>query len=165
MGALQLVTSGQQVTAHAVYVGDRINTANFPGDALSAAPLAVQIGDAGIAVLFRYGVIVFIGLAAGDEPAFLEKVTPRITSRFSGKEEETATIRLVAEQDDQVSVGGSIDVRRCRWSGCSSSPTCWPRASCWPMTNARWPRSSRLSSRSRNSWPPVAELRGTVPAF
>jgi uncharacterized Rmd1/YagE family protein len=111
MGALQLGTSGQQVTAHAVYVGDRINTANFPGEALSAAPLAVQIGDAGIAVLFRYGVIVFIGLAAGDEPAFLEKVTPRITSRFSGKEEETATIRLVAEQDDQVSLGGSIDVK------------------------------------------------------
>jgi uncharacterized Rmd1/YagE family protein len=111
MGALQLVTSGQQVTAHAVYVGDRINTANFPAEALSSAPLAVQVGETGIAVLFRYGVIVFIGVAAGDELAFLEKVTPRITSKFSGNDEETATIRLVAEQDDQVSVGGSIDVK------------------------------------------------------
>src|SRR3984957_1596931 len=111
MGALQLVTSGQQVTVHAVYVGDRINTANFPAEALSSAPLAVQVGETGIAVLFRYGVIVFIGVAAGDELAFLEKVTPRITSKFSGNDEETATIRLVAEQDDQVSVGGSIDVK------------------------------------------------------
>jgi required for meiotic nuclear division protein 1 len=103
MDALQL--------AHAVYVGDRINTANFPAEALSSAPLAVRIGEAGIAVLFRYGVIVFIGVAAGDELKFLEQVTPRITSKFSGKEEETATIRLVAEQDDQVSAGGSIDVK------------------------------------------------------
>jgi required for meiotic nuclear division protein 1 len=103
MGTLQL--------AHAVYVGDRINTANFPAEALSSAPLAVQVGEAGIAVLFRYGVIVFIGVAAGDELKFLEQVTPRITSKFSGKEEETATIRLVAEQDDQVSVGGSIDIK------------------------------------------------------
>ncbi len=107
----QSVASGQRFTAHAVYVGDRINTTNFPGEALSAAPLAVRIHDAGLAILFRYGVIVFIGLAASDELAFLEKLTPRISSKFSRNEEETATIKLIAELEDQVSVGGSIDVR------------------------------------------------------
>src|SRR5271163_1584754 len=111
MSAFQLVASGQRITAHAVYVGDRINTTNFPGEALSAAPLAVQIRDAGIAILFRYGVIVFIGLAASDELEFLEKLAPRISGKFSRDEEETATIKLIAELEDQVSVGGSIDVR------------------------------------------------------
>jgi required for meiotic nuclear division protein 1 len=109
--SVQPVASGQQITAHAVYVGDRINTTNFPGEALSTAPLAVQIGGTGIAVLFRYGVIVFIGLAASDELEFLEKLTPRISSKFSRNEEEMATIKLVAELEDQISVGGSIDVR------------------------------------------------------
>ena len=47
---------GAKASAHAMYVGDRINTSGFEEQALSSVPLAVRAG-AGIAVLFRYGVI------------------------------------------------------------------------------------------------------------
>ena len=58
---------GTRVTAHALHVGDRINTMGFEGEALSAVPLAIRVGKSGIAVLFRYGVAVLIGLLPQDE--------------------------------------------------------------------------------------------------
>ena len=36
---------GTRVTAHAIHVGDRINTVGFEGEALSAVPLAVRVVD------------------------------------------------------------------------------------------------------------------------
>ena len=36
------VEMGTRVTAHALHVGDRINTMGFEGEALSAVPLAVR---------------------------------------------------------------------------------------------------------------------------
>jgi len=59
----------QQVTAHAVQLGDRINTAGFEGQILSNTPLALRIGPSGIAVVFRYGVVVLIGLTADHHPS------------------------------------------------------------------------------------------------
>jgi required for meiotic nuclear division protein 1 len=106
--------SGQlenRVTAHALHVGDRINTTGFEGEALSAVPLAIRIGKAGIAVLFRYGVAVLIGLSAEDEAALLERLSSRIGGRLARPEEETATIELAGETEDQVSAGGPILVR------------------------------------------------------
>jgi hypothetical protein len=51
------------VTAHAILLGDRINTSGVEGETLSTSPLAIRIGNEGIAVLFRYGVVVLIGLS------------------------------------------------------------------------------------------------------
>ena len=48
------------ITAHALQLGDRINTAGFEGEVVSSAPLAVRILPDGLAVLFRYGVSVLI---------------------------------------------------------------------------------------------------------
>src|SRR5947209_3977181 len=101
----------RRLTAHALHVGDRINTTNFEGETLSSVPLAVRVGDRGIAVLFRYGVAVLIGLSIEDERAFMEKLAPRIGGRFTPIEEETATVELIGESEDQVPVGGPVHVR------------------------------------------------------
>jgi hypothetical protein len=53
----------QQITAHALQIGDRINTAGFEGEVLSNTPLAVRVGRNGLAVVFRYGVVGFLGPA------------------------------------------------------------------------------------------------------
>src|SRR5882757_3816978 len=73
---------GTRVTAHALHIGDRINTMGFEGEALSAVPLAIRVGKTGIAVLFRYGVAVLMGLSSEDEAGFLERLTPRIGGKF-----------------------------------------------------------------------------------
>jgi required for meiotic nuclear division protein 1 len=99
---------GTRVTAHALNVGDRINTMGFEGEALSAVPLAIRVGKTGIAVLFRYGVAVLIGLSSEDEAGFLERLIPRIGGKFARFEEETAIVELANEAEDQVQAGGPI---------------------------------------------------------
>jgi uncharacterized Rmd1/YagE family protein len=105
------VEMGTRVTAHALHVGDRINTIGFEGEALSAVPLALRIGKTGIAVLFRYGVAVLIGLSPEDETSFLERLEPRIGGKLARYEEETAIVELASEAEDQVQAGGPVHLR------------------------------------------------------
>jgi len=101
----------QVVTAHAVLLGDRINTSSVEGETLSTSPLAIRIGKGGIAVLFRYGVVVLIGLSQQQEQELLEKLSARVSGRLDRYEEETAVIKLADEDEDQVPAGGPILVR------------------------------------------------------
>jgi uncharacterized Rmd1/YagE family protein len=105
------INMGTRLTAHALHVGDRINTMGFEGEALSAVPLAIRVGAAGIAVLFRYGVAVLIGLSSEDERVFLEKLAPRIGGQLARFEEETAVVTLSDEKEDQVQAGGPVQLR------------------------------------------------------
>ncbi len=100
-----------RVAAHALNVGDRINTQGFEKDVLSAVPLAMRAGKDGIAVAFRYGVVVFLNMTVEEESAFLERLSPRIDGRLMPPEEESATIQLLDESGDQVAAGGPIRVR------------------------------------------------------
>src|ERR1700727_733127 len=102
---------GTRVTAHALHLGDRINTMGFEDEALSAVPLAVRVGKAGIAVLFRYGVAVLIGLSPEDEAAFLERLKPRVGGTLDRFEEETAVVALAGRTEDQVEAEGPIQLR------------------------------------------------------
>jgi uncharacterized Rmd1/YagE family protein len=105
------VEPGTRVTAHALNVGDRINTMGFEGETLSAVPLAIRVGKTGVAVLFRYGVVVLIGVSLQDESGFLERLTPRIGGKRERFEEETATVVVAGEIEDQVQAGGPIQLR------------------------------------------------------
>ena len=112
--AIQMKRSGpndQVVTAHAILLGDRINTSGVEGETLSTSPLAIRIGNEGIAVLFRYGVVVLIGLSQQQEQELLEKLSARVSGRLDRYEEETAVIKLAEEDEDQVPAGGPILVR------------------------------------------------------
>ncbi|HEY3796566.1 MAG TPA: RMD1 family protein [Bradyrhizobium sp.] len=104
------VDTEPRFTAHALYVGDRINTMGFESEALSAVPLAIRVNRTGIAVLFRYGVAVLIGVSPQDEIAFLERLKPRIGGIFARFEEEVAVVTIGGEED-QVPAGGPIQLR------------------------------------------------------
>ncbi|TMH31314.1 MAG: RMD1 family protein [Betaproteobacteria bacterium] len=101
----------QVVSAHAVLLGDRINTSSIEGETLSTSPLAIRLDKGGIAVLFRYGVVVLIGLSPQQEEEFLERLSARVSGRLDRYEEETAVIKLADEDEDQVAAVGPIQVR------------------------------------------------------
>jgi required for meiotic nuclear division protein 1 len=103
--------TAQQLTAHALLIGDRINTAGFEGQVLSSAPLAVRVGSNGLAVLFRYGVAVFIGLSVTEEAEFLQKLSARCFGKITPPEEEWAKIQVAKEAEEPIPVGGPILVR------------------------------------------------------
>ena len=100
----------QQLTAHALLIGDRINTAGFEGQVLSNTPLALRIGANGTAVVFRYGVVVFIGLTADEEAEFVERLQTRTFGKITPSEEEWAKIQIARESGEPIPVGGPIPV-------------------------------------------------------
>jgi len=104
-------TSAPQITAHALQLGDRINTAGFEGQVLSSTPLAVRVGESGLAVVFRYGVAVLIGLSAEEEAEFLDRLKPRIFGAITPHEEEWAKIQTAREAEEPIPVGGPILVK------------------------------------------------------
>jgi len=99
------------ITAHALQLGDRINTAGFEGEVVSSAPLAVRILPDGLAVLFRYGVAVLIGLSAKQETEFVARLKARTVSPITPPEEEWAKIQLAHEAEETIPVGGPILIR------------------------------------------------------
>ncbi|HEY4834563.1 MAG TPA: RMD1 family protein [Bradyrhizobium sp.] len=103
--------TAQQLTAHALLIGDRINTAGFEGQVLSSTPLALRVGSSGMAVVFRYGVVVFIGLTADEEAEFLERLQARTFGKITPHEEEWAKIQIAKEAEEPIPVGGPILVR------------------------------------------------------
>jgi len=103
--------TARQITAHALQLGDRINTAGFEGQILSSTPLAVRVGENGLAVVFRYGVAVLIGLSVQEEAEFLAKLKPRTHGAITPHEEEWAKIESAGEAEEPIPVGGPILVK------------------------------------------------------
>jgi uncharacterized Rmd1/YagE family protein len=100
---------GARITARAFFVSDRLNTSGLErGDVLATTPLAFRVNDNGVAILFRYGVVVLIGLNALEEEEFLRSLQSRMTGIFARREEEIAAIELASEREDQIPPGGPI---------------------------------------------------------
>jgi required for meiotic nuclear division protein 1 len=100
---------GLRTTARAFSVSDRLNTSGLErGDVLATTPLAFRVNENGVAILFRYGVVVLIGLNALEEEEFLRGLQLRMTGTFARREEEIAIIELASEREDQIPPGGPI---------------------------------------------------------
>ncbi|MDO9224016.1 MAG: hypothetical protein Q7U20_09945, partial [Caulobacter sp.] len=66
------------VTARALVLGERINTVGLERhDAISSSPLSFRVGE-GLVVVFRYGVVVLIGLDPIAEDEVLRGILPRV---------------------------------------------------------------------------------------
>ncbi len=107
-----LLASGERTTARALLVGDRLDTVGLErGDVLSTAPLAFRAGANGVATLFRYGAVVFVGMSPIEEDGILRCLRPRIAGEHKRRDEESAAIEISAERDDQIPPGGPIYVK------------------------------------------------------
>lgn len=99
------------LTARAVLLGERIDTAGLErGDALSTAPLAFRVGESGMAVIFRYGVVVLVGLETLAEDEVLRSIAPRIVSSFPAPEEEIARLAPADGREERVTPDGQVRI-------------------------------------------------------
>jgi uncharacterized Rmd1/YagE family protein len=106
--------SGRQDTApplriRALMLGDRINPSGLElGSLVSSTPVAFRIHE-GLAVIFRYGVVVLIGLLPSEEKTFLDGLKPRVIGELSPFEEETAQAQLCNDEGaEAIQPGGPI---------------------------------------------------------
>ena len=101
----------QQISAHALQIGDRINTAGFEGEVLSNTPVALRVGTSGLVVVFRYGAVVLLNVSADEEAECLERLHSRTFGKIAPYEEEWAKIQVARESDEPIPAGGPISVR------------------------------------------------------
>jgi uncharacterized Rmd1/YagE family protein len=100
------------LTARAVLLGERIDTAGLERrDALSATPLAFRVGQgAGMAVVFRYGVVVLAGLDTLAEDEVIRGVAARVIGPFALREEETVRLAPLDGQGERADADGVVRI-------------------------------------------------------
>lgn len=93
----------------ALMLGDRINASGLEiGTRVSSTPAAFRI-HAGLAVVFRYGVVVLIGLLPSEEKVLIDSLKSRVTGELSPYEEEIAQAQLCKDESaEAIQPGGPI---------------------------------------------------------
>lgn len=110
IAAAQAGPSGLAVRA--LLLGERLDTrALEAGEVIATAPEAIALADGGVAVVFRYGVVVLFGVAAGVAQQFLLAVEPYVAEPFPEPETEEARLVLRAGSDQLVDAAGNIVLR------------------------------------------------------
>jgi len=93
----------------ALLLGDRIDTSGLElTDVLSTNPLAFRAGKDGVVTVFRYGVVVLFNLAVLEEDEVLRSLRARIIRPIETRDDETATIEIAPDKDEQILPGGPI---------------------------------------------------------
>lgn len=91
-------------------VGERIDTGGLePGEAMSTSPLSFRVGE-GLAIVFRYGVVVMIGLDQAAESGVLEGVLARVQGALAEREEETIQLSARDDRDEGVGPDGVVRI-------------------------------------------------------
>ena len=94
---------------HALLLGDRIDTSGLErADVLATVPMTFRAGQDGLASVFRYGVVVLFGLSVLEEDEVLRALELRIVRPFEAREDETASIEISSDREEQVLPGGKI---------------------------------------------------------
>src|SRR5579871_1667139 len=106
------VTAGTRLTARALIVGERIDTAGLERpDTMSLLPLAFRVGERGMVALFRFGVAVMVGLTPLEEEDTLMTLRPRVAGERARGDDETAVLEIAPDSDEQKSSGGPIQIK------------------------------------------------------
>jgi uncharacterized Rmd1/YagE family protein len=101
---------GKKVRAH--LLGDRIDTSGLErNDVLTTTPLTFRAGHDGAVTIFRYGVVVLFGLSVLEEDEVLQRLRGRVVRPVKVLEDETASIEIAADKDEQILPGGPILVK------------------------------------------------------
>lgn len=84
----------QDLIARALLLGDRLDLKSFKiADCLATTPLTLEVdNEGGIAVLFRYGVVVLFGVPLPDESKFINKINKLLANPYATPEIETMEI-------------------------------------------------------------------------
>jgi uncharacterized Rmd1/YagE family protein len=84
----------QDLKTRALLLGDRLDLKSFKiADCLATTPLTLEVdSDGGIAILFRYGVVVLFGVQSPDETRFIDSLKPLLTNPYPSPEIEEMEI-------------------------------------------------------------------------
>ena len=98
--------------ARALLIGERLDLRSWERvETLASTPLAVSLHGHGVAVLFRYGVVVFFNAAPQDEISFLEVIRPKVVNPYGTAETESVEIRVAPTAKETI-IGGVVTLEQ-----------------------------------------------------
>ncbi len=90
----------------AIYLGQQLDLRRFSHDTvLATAPLTVTAGVEGIAVLFRYGVVVLFGMQPVEVVRFTTDIGELVSEPFDEPEQESFEIRFNPDKPEGIDQG------------------------------------------------------------
>jgi required for meiotic nuclear division protein 1 len=99
----------QAVKARAMLLGERLETRGIEGAGpVATGPLTVSMPGEGVAVLFRYGVVVLFAPKPEEANAFLASLASFIVEPLSPPEQEGAQLIIKADADQHIDAAGNI---------------------------------------------------------
>jgi uncharacterized Rmd1/YagE family protein len=118
MTTLGILAGLDHIRARAISVGERLDVRTLENTSRLApqVPLCITAGERGVAVLFRYGVLVLFNVAPLEEGALLDQLRPFIGEPFEKPDIEEQDVRLAVDGVDGVEGGilkvGTFSVER-----------------------------------------------------
>jgi uncharacterized Rmd1/YagE family protein len=99
----------QRLGAVAWCIGERIDARALERTGpLARSPLVLRAGGAGLAVVFRYGVVVLFELEPLEQTRFVEQIRPWVTGAFEAPQTDAAEIRVEKGKPTHVDADGAI---------------------------------------------------------
>lgn len=96
-------------TARALQLGDSLDLKGLEReDAVYKNPLTYRTAAGGLAVLFRSGAAVFVGLTPLEEEDIVRSLDTRINAPYEVRETETARIQIDPKAEDGVASNGEV---------------------------------------------------------
>ena len=90
-------------------LGERLDTRGLERkDSLAAPPLTLRLPGDGLAVLFRYGVVVLVNVSPAAEDAFLERVAPFVIEPLPVRELDEARVKIAPDAEAPIDLSGTI---------------------------------------------------------
>lgn len=98
--------ANQPPSVRACFLGERLNLRGLPEPAVTLRPLTLPAGEAGMAVLFRYGAVVLFNTSETEQKNFLRDLRPRVENPLRRMETEDAQLQVVGKQPEGVMPAG-----------------------------------------------------------
>jgi len=90
-------------------IGARLDLRNWPeADTLARAPLTTRLAGGGVAVLFRYGVVVLLDVPAEGERALRERLAQLTEHRYRSAEAEELEVRIDPARPEGLQEGALV---------------------------------------------------------
>jgi uncharacterized Rmd1/YagE family protein len=104
--------STKEINVRALQLGERIEVKGLErDDAFSSSPLAFRTARDGMAVLFKSGAAVFIGMTPVDEEELIRGLAPRIVAPLAERETESVRLVVKPDDDDLVPTAGALQIK------------------------------------------------------
>ncbi len=100
------LSSTKPIPVRACFIGERLHLRELPEPALTLGPFTMPVGESGLAMLFRYGAVVFFNLTDSEQKIFLKEIRQRIEGPLRRPETEDVQLHVVGKQPEGVTPEG-----------------------------------------------------------